>query len=195
MKKLLLILPVVVLLLTACGSSVPEDTESNLTIRKDGSIVSDIREDFSQNYYDVNELNAMIKTEVDKYNKISPDAISYENATLIDNSVKLVMTFVSSDDYSSFNNERLFVGNSPDAILKGYNLDVILTDAEDPTKTIAGVDIKSMTDHTILIVDYPGNIHLPSDALYISDNVTVSDKGRTVRKKEMSTGPLYIIYK
>lgn len=195
MKKILLILPIVVLLLTACGSTTPEDTESNLTIRKDGSIVSDIREDFSQNYYDVNELNAMIKTEVDKYNKTRPDAISYENATLTENSVKLVMTFGSSDDYSSFNNEKLFVGNSPDAILKGYSLDVILTDANDPTKTIAGVDIKSMTDHTILIVDYPGNIHLPSGALYISDNVNVSDKGRTVRKKDGSTGPLYIIYK
>ncbi|MCR4850044.1 MAG: hypothetical protein K5870_02185 [Lachnospiraceae bacterium] len=194
MKKILPILAIVVLMLTACGQTTVEDTESNLTIRKDKSIVSDIREDFGQNYYDINELNAMIKTETDKYNKSHPNAISFENAVLNENSVKLIMTFGSSDDYSSFNNEKLFVGNSPDAILKGYNLDVILTDVNDATKTIAGVDIRSMTDDTIIIADYPGNIHLPSDALYISDNVTVTDKGRTIRKKDMSAGPIYIIY-
>ncbi|MCR4788337.1 MAG: hypothetical protein K5888_07115 [Lachnospiraceae bacterium] len=195
MKKVLPILLLVLpLLLASCGKAKTEDQENNIIIKKDRSIISNIVEDFGQNYYDIDELNEMIGNEVNKYDQLHPDAVSYENAVLEEGKVKLSITFKTSDDYSSFNNEKLFVGNSAEALLKGYSLDVILSESDDPTKTIAGVDIKAMTDETIVILDFDGNVHLPSEARYVSDNVTLSDKGKTAKKKEATDGLLYIIY-
>ncbi len=180
--------------LTACSDAKSEDTASNLIINKDKSIISTVKEDFNEPYYDVNELKEMINSDIAEYNKTHDAAISSKEPVLEEGVVSLELTYKTSEDYSIFNNESLFTGNPSDALLKGYSLDVILTDISDPTKTIAGVDIKGMTDNTILITDYIDNIHLPSKALYASDNVVVSDNGKTVKRNDTSDKPVFVIY-
>ena len=195
MKKYLYIaLSLLLVLLTGCAKAQNEDADSNLTIKKDNSIVYSISEDFKENYYSLEELNGMIDDDVKGYNANHPDAINYKPASLNEQTVTLEMTFSSCEDYAAFNNEVLFLGTPAEAMLKGYDLDTILTDVNDPTKTIAGVDIKSMTDNTILITDFSKNIHLPSEALYISDSAGAFDKNRTVRKKETATDAVFVIY-
>lgn len=83
-KTFALVLCVLMLGLTACGSKAEENAEetqvSSISIKKDGSISSKIIEDFSQSYYDVDGLKSMIETSIAEYKAQNSEAqVSLKN--------------------------------------------------------------------------------------------------------------------
>ncbi len=183
------------ILLIGCGSEAAKDPNTNLIIKKDGSVVSTIHESFEESYYSIDELKAEIDSEVKEYNSLKSGAINVESVELNEKTVTAVLDYSSFEDYASFNDEALFAGSSQEAILKGFPLDVILTDVNNPTVTIAEADIKAMTNEKLLIADISDNIYLPGKILYISDNAQINPETKCVTRKQESTAAIYVVYK
>ena len=164
-------------------------------IGSNGSISATIKEDFKESYYDIDELRDAIDEEVNNYNKEHDGAIKVDKVALENEQAVVVMNYVSSDDYSLFNNEQIFVGSPSEALLKGYSLGVILTDIKDATKTITESDIKVMGNEKLLISDSKDTIYLPGKVLYVNDCTYVLEDGKSVRLKDGVSGLIYAIYK
>lgn len=198
MKKsifLSLICVITVFSLVGCAGAQLKDPNSNIMIGSNGSISATIKEDFKESYYDIDELKAAIDEEVNNYNKEHDGAIKVDKVALENEQAVVVMNYVSSDDYSLFNNEQIFVGSPSEALLKGYSLGVILTDIKDATKTITESDIKVMGNEKLLISDSKDTIYLPGKVLYVNDCTYVLEDGKSVRLKDGVSGLIYAIYK
>ncbi len=118
---------------TGCGQQ--DKNVSTISIDKDGKISYLIYEDFSEDYFDIQELSDMASEEIAEYNseyiseKVKLDSV--ESVKGDDGSfVKMIMDFESSDDFTNFNQESLFYGTVEEARDKGYTVSGSLVDKD-----------------------------------------------------------------
>lgn len=184
-------------LTSACSRGAKDDgTKTCLNITKKNEIVSNIRESFSESYYSASELNNMIMDEIASYNAHNvPDAVKANKINVSDGVTDVELYYATSNDYTKFNNEKLFVGTGPEATSLGFGLNCILTDIKDATSTIAQAELSNMTANTILIADTDQVIYLPSKVLYVSDNCFVLEGNNAVERREGDTKPIYVVFK
>lgn len=111
----------------AAGS--PEVTETTIEVKKNGQVVHTIIEDFSESYYNLDELESTIQQACDTYN-----ASAGKEAVVLkavkendDHTVTVVMQYADASAYSAFNKLALFVGTVKDAFNAGYDLNVTLS--------------------------------------------------------------------
>ncbi len=161
-------------ILAGCGKSA--ETNTFLSIDKEGVVTSTIYEPFEQDYYDISELSDMASDEISYYNSeyISPKITLTEAQLLEDESMaKLVMTFDSSSDYSHFNQTLLFYGTVQEAVENGYELSAKLVDAN-------GVPIdlgdKDYSDKHLIITKEKTRIVTPYNIEYASMGVSCISK-------------------
>lgn len=167
--------------LVSCGGS-GESSVTTLSLLKDGSVQSDIWENFGESYYDSEELQNSILSQAADYNKEAGSSkITVEKVEARDAVAVVKMIYEKPEDYASFNRSVFFVGTAKEAQEAGYQLDMVLSGAKDANETIGKSDILAMGDEKLLITDVEDLIVLNGKALYISDNVTVSDNGRRVQ--------------
>lgn len=199
MKKSILFVTLctTILCFTACSKGAVDDgTKTCLHITKKGEIISDIRESFSESYYSASELNTMIMDEIATYtSRNSQDSVKANRINVSEGVTDVEIQYATSDDYTKFNNEKLFVGTGPEAVSAGYGLNVVLTDIKDATATIGSAELKNMTENTILIADTDQTIYLPSKVLYVSDNSFVLEGNNAVLRREGDNQPIYIVFK
>lgn len=181
--------------LTACAGNEVVNTEddskvSSITINKDGSVESTIVEDFSQDYYDVEELKTMIEDAVAEYKSQDSSAkVSLKKCERQADIVNVVMEYGDYKAYTGFNEETFFVGTIKDAYEAGYDLDYTLHAVSDKTKKkeITKNDLISMGDYNITIIENFGvderleettklRVNCYDDILYVGDGVSISDK-------------------
>ncbi len=167
--------------LVSCGGS-GESSVTTLSLLKDGSVQSDIWENFGESYYDSDELQNSILSQTADYNKEAGGSkITVEKVEARDAVAVVKMIYEKPEDYASFNRSVFFVGTAKEAQEAGYQLDMVLSGAKDANETIGKSDILAMGEEKLLITDVEDLIVLNGKALYISDNVTVSDNGRRVQ--------------
>lgn len=77
----------------------------------------------------------------------------------------------------------------------GYDLNRVLSSVKDDLETVGKSDIANMTDMRLLITDMREPVTLNGKAAYISANVTVDKKGKTVFFNEDSEELAYILFK
>lgn len=172
------------------------ESGSYVTIGKNGTLQSNIEESFEESYYDQEELQQMILTQAATYNRgTGNSSITVEKVDVRDGIAVVQMTYAAAGDYASFNKAVFFVGKAQDAEKEGYELNVVLSGVKDSKETVGKSDILAVENVTLLITDIDDAIQLNGKALYVSDNVIVSDNGKTVCRMEDSEKTAYIIFK
>ncbi len=190
--------------LVSCGGS-KESSVTTLSLLKDGKVQSDIRENFGESYYDPGELQNTILSQTADYNKEAGGSkITVEKVEAKDAVAMVKMIYEKPEDYASFNRSVLFVGSAKEAQEAGYQLDLVLSGTKDANETIAKSDMLAMEGEKLLITDVKDLIVLNGKALYVSDNVTVSDNGKEVQisvpeegadKAEDKKALAYVVFK
>lgn len=191
-KTAVLLLAISIMTITACSM---KNEESTVSILKDGRIDSQIIENFEKPYYDQDELQQRILQEAASYNRMAGEgAISVEKVDADNGIVRVKMTYAKASDYAAFNNGVFFVGSIEEAREAGYDLNKVLSSTKDSLVTVGMSDMLAMTDVQILITDMKEPVTLNGKAAYISNNVTVNEKLKTVIFDQESKELSYIIY-
>lgn len=184
------------LTMVSCGSMKSGADGTSVSLDKNGTVQSNIRESFEESYYDEDELLQMILTQAASYNrKAGSGSIAVEKVEVKDGVAEVQMTYAKAKDYASFNKMVFFVGNAKEADQEGYELNVVLSGVKNPQETVGKGDILAMEDEMLLITDAADTIKLDGKAIYVSENVTVSGNGKTVCRSLDSEGLAYIIFK
>lgn len=182
-------------LLTGCGLS-KDDEQTNILVSDSFGITERIREPFEGNYYNIDELKQTVNEEVAAFNTSTGSGVEASKVQLSDkaNVTDLEIKYDNSSEFSLFNNVVFFIGSPIEAQAQGFDLKVILTDVNDPSKTITTVDIMAMSDYKIVIFDYKNNIFLPEEIEYKSDNCQLLEPNKVVKNADDSA-MAYVMFK
>lgn len=200
MKKLNLIFINFILItcLVGCSGkvSVP-DNENSLSVSKKGNITQYIKEEFKENYYNINELNDAILDEISVFNaKYGENEIVLKKAQMSSKYpayTDIELAYASCGSYVEFNDCILFIGTGQEAFEKGFLDDVILSNIKDATSTLDKESL-SKSKEKVLITNLNDVIILPSKVKYISSGCTVMNNNLSVKKNADHNGLVYIVY-
>ena len=163
--------------IVGCGQQ--NDNVTTMTIDPEGKISYVIYEDFSEDYYDSEELSEMAKREIDEYNsEYISEKIALEGAEVLEDDdrvrVKLTMTFDSCSDFSNFNQESLFYGTVKEAREQGYTVSTGLVDSDGEKLPDAYLD--DHEDRHIIITNDRAKIVTPYKIEYMSMGTGLNGK-------------------
>ena len=180
----------VLLVLAACGKEAPVDTNT-VSVEKDGTIKTILIEDFTQAYYDADELRKMIDDEVADYNKeAGADKVTVAAFEPEEGRVRLELDFAGSDDYAKFNSREFFSGTAAQALALGMEIPD-LVDAQGG-ETIASRKILENSAYKLVVTDEAQDVRLPGKVLYYSEGLTLKDKKTVTVSKEQEKA--FIVY-
>lgn len=211
MKSILCIL-LISAFLCGCGEGGTEAQEpsavnaasgTEIEVMKDGSIVETINEEFGEEYYDEMNLRDILLAEVESFNDGQEgESVIVDRFENTDGRLTVRVKYPSADVYTAYNTDAynhktLFCGTIAEALDKGYNFDISLTDAKGE-KTIGKEDILGMGSSQILIAEFPSRVKVTGRILYVGENVAVSGKSQADMQSDEngeSLGRYYVIYK
>ena len=186
----------IMLVFSACGDKAGDESGTFLSLKKDGTIRSQIEESFEESYYDRDELEQAVLEQVAEYNsRTGTESIAVEKVEVKDGIAQVGLTYTGARDYAAFNQAFLFAGSAGDAENADCNLDVVLSSVKDPGETIGKADILALKDEKLLVTDISEAVVLDGKALYTSDNVTVSSGGKTIKRTDDESKMIYVVYK
>lgn len=186
MRRNVVIFGILMISCILVGCSSKEITVNTIIIQEDRQIIGVTIEEFDLDHYEGEELQTMLDGELKDYNsKVGVDSIIAEPVELLIpeegdldtiSKAKLHMTFKSAKDYEDFNEVTLFVGSVEEAIEEGFDLDVSLVIASEPTTTMKIYELPETKDFTLVITNEKIQIIAPKKIVYYSDDVTVIDE-------------------
>lgn len=173
-----------------------ERDESCLTIKKSGAVTHKIIEDFEEENYELEELQAMAEEEIDDFYE-QAEGKSVELTRLKESGGKLtmVMDYDSIAAYNEFNGTALFSGTIEEALKqtdKNFFSGGNLIRAKDGSK-VKTEDVKKDTSLSTVIFDEHMVYEIDKKILYYSENVELLS-GKRARLKDSEQGPGYLIY-
>ncbi len=182
------------LMLTGCSGFTPDT--NGVSIDEKGVVTEFAREDFGQAYYDKEELENAIDTEVAVYNvNAGTDAVRKKSFRVKDGVAELRMTYATAEDYASFNGVDFYLGDIPGAVQAGYVFDkkfapvsngtVMLDSLVWGSGIMVGANYHTVALREQMLVKVPGTIR------YVSENVRVTDKSTAIVEE---SGTAYILY-
>lgn len=169
--------------LTGCGETAMQDG-TNLELERDGGVTVTYIEDFPADYYDLDELIAMNQEEVDAYNaKAGEERVEIVSTQTDGSSVTLVMHYKDAADYTGMNGVFLYQGPVAQGQNSGVDLDHTFKDVN-TGETILQMDWNDLQQNHLVAVtgateEYKATVHTYKAILYATDNVTVSEDGKT----------------
>lgn len=183
-----------VLMLTGCGTSF-RPAVSSLYIQKDGKISEAIVESFEKDYYSLAEFQAMIGTEIERYNinygeeRISIDRLEVDE----DDTLYLIINYKDADTYEHYNEVYCFFGTIEEALAEGLSFNMVFKDAA--YEEYSTSDVTADKSRHVLVVRDEGIVQLEKPIQYVSNNVEViSDRMVQVMPIEDSSEYAYIIF-
>lgn len=182
-----LILCLLFVFLTGCNEVTLQDG-INLQIEKEGGVTVTYIEDFPADYYDVNELDAMNREDVDEYNQsVGADVVQIISTETDGSKITLIMHYDDMEDYGKMNDVSVFSGTVGQAVAMGYDLDKSYTDGKDGEKA-TDINWEELDACHIVITNEMSTIHTYKNIMYATDNVIISDnkKMATVTSEEQS---------
>lgn len=171
------------LFLSGCGE-IALQSGTNLELERDGGVMVTYIEEFPSDYYDLDELIQMNQEEVDAYNiKAGRNAVEIISTETDGSTVTLSMHYKSVDDYGNMNGGFMYHGTVAQGQNAGYRFDYTFIDIKTGEKA-AVMDWEKLQDHHLIVAkgpteDYSASIHTYKRIVYATDNVTVSEDGKT----------------
>lgn len=191
MKNLKAYILTVLVIMLAAGCSDAQEDKNTVYLKKDGTVTGTIIEDFSQSYYDSAELENLIKTNTEEYNKDS-EKVKFNKLEVKNDTARLVMNYDTAQDYSDFNEVVLFSGSISDAKNGGYEFDYDFAGVEEGN-TVSSDTVKSLTQLNVVIFEENIEVKLDKKILYLSSNAELVDN-KTARFAGEPDGLAYIVY-
>lgn len=178
-------------MLPGCGTSAEKEI-TTITVEKDNSLTSTIVEVFDRDYYDADDLKEYTLDAVAAYNTASGGAVSVSKVEVKDGVVEVEMKYGNAQDYAGFNDKEFFAGTVAEAYDAGMDLDVLLTDASDDSKTVGKNEILQMGERNLIILEEEIAVEVQGKILYVSDGTEILDSKHVVAHP--GAGTAYIIY-
>ena len=178
--------------LAGCGS-VPK--ESTLAIDKKGKITDTVVESFDKDFYDSEELQKEIESELAEYNKnFAADHIAMKKFEVKDGTATLQLVFDGSEYYEDYTETTLFNGTVAEAQAGGYELNGELLDADGAKTSLGDLDGADEAKVLVMETDETVKVEVPGTILAVSAGGNVNVTGK--KQAAVADGGLsYIIYK
>ncbi len=173
--------------LAGCGEKeVIPVTEPTVEITADGELIAYLVEDFDKEYYDLGELDAMVREEVADY--VSEQALVTETgkegltvesvAMAADGSKKVVVAlkFANSEIYADYFDVETFYGTVAQAQNAGYGLSAALTGVKD-REIFTEEEAEKNSRRKILVIEGSMIVRCPKEVLYIGNNTSLTEDG------------------
>lgn len=197
MKKMCVLTLTILIMAVFAGCSMKafDADEDTVYVQKKGTVIGAIVEKFEKDYYDAEELEEMINSEVAEYNgtteRKSLEVASFEVASKM---VKLFINYETAEDYAAFNKTDFFTGTVDEAVTAGYEFDGKFTDAKDKDASVnAKKDILKQAEYNVVILEEQINVQIDGEILYVSENTELLAKN-LAKVAEGSEGLAYIVY-
>ena len=179
--------------LAGCGGSVP--AESTIALYKKGKITDTIVEEFDKDFYDSEELQSEIESELAEYNKnFAADHVTLKKFEVKDGTATLQLVFDGSEYYEDYMEMTLFTGTVAEARAEGYELTGELLGADGAQTSLDSLDSADEAQVLVLETDETVQVQTPGTILAVSAGGNVSVTGK--KQAAVADGGLsYIIYK
>ncbi|NLZ80917.1 MAG: hypothetical protein GX913_03835 [Clostridiales bacterium] len=192
MQYIVFILLVIVIMATACSEKKLEANTDTVFIEGKNNIIGALVETFDKPYYNGDELQRFIESELALYNsEIDSTGIIVNKFEVTDEAAKVFLQYASQTDYAKFNEVEFFVGTVEEALEAGYDFNEDFVNYTKLTK-VSKEDVTEKKKNKVLITDEDTLAQVNGTIVYISDNVKEKSK-----KSAQLTGEnlSYIIYK
>ena len=185
-KKIVGLLLAATMCLAGCSSAAIET--DTLSLSDDGMATYTIISDFSEDYYDLEELKSMAQEEVTAYGT----GVQITEAVVEEGILRFQYAFDSLSHYAGFMGTTCYQATVGQALREGYKSDTQLTSAKDGS-TVQMKDA-ALQGYELLVWNESVAVRCDGNVLYYSSNLGLKGKTDVVPKEE-STGPYYVIYK
>ncbi len=177
-------------------------TVNTVEVAEDGSLIGYIVEAFDKEYYDIQELDNMVRSEMAAYNEQKASLVTGAGRVPIqvekvimaeDGSANAVVAlkFANADVYKDYMGKDIFYGTVSQAVSTGYILTGMLNNVKDGT--VFGTEqIVTDGEKSILIVEDTVSIRVNDKVQYLSPNAKLTEEGFVDGSSEE---PKYIITK
>lgn len=185
-KQIVGLLLTAVMCLAGCSNAVIET--DTLSLSKDGTATYTIISDFSEDYYDLEELKVMAQDEVTAYGS----GVQITEAVVEEGILNFQYAFDSLSHYAGFMETSCYQETVEQAIKAGYKADTHLASAKDGSTIL--MNDEKIQRHRLFVWNEAVTVRCSGNVLYYSGNLRL--KGKTdVVPKEGSSGPYYVVYK
>ncbi len=166
------------LVLCACTPQKPENIGSTTVyVANDGSIIATYVEDFSQPYYDTEELRTKTEADITAYNTTAgEERIEMTFYEVEGNIAKMQLDFADAKAYNEYIGEAVFAGTIAQALEAGYDLKFSLVNPLNAEDVIGEHELLSMQDANIIIVEDAVRVRSESKILYMSADAKYIDE-------------------
>lgn len=176
------------------GDKAWEPGETNLVVKKDGTLTETVIDVLDQSYYNSGELEQMINSTVSQYNQThGADVVVIDALSLENNQVLLTMTYQSAEDYADYNNVRFYNGSMLGAEMEGYlfyNQFRRVEDGAAQGDAITNEEPLKHKEYQVLVTDSSHLVQVPGDVVYVSANASpMGDRQVRPVKEETSSQP------
>lgn len=181
------------LAMTACSYLRGYPDTNTIEFLKNGSLRETSVEEYTEAYYDLDELKTLIMDSVNSFNEENGDAITIDLYDVKGQNVRLVMTYKDLASYEAFNSQPLFAGSREDYEGEIPEELVFYEAAEDGTlkETKTSPDLTGMT---LYVVSEPVDLVTNGTIAYVSGDVTLTDAGACRTGETISEkNPAYIV--
>ena len=166
-KKILVLMPFLLLLLAGCGSSARETT---LSLSKKGILTQTIVEDWDQDYYDQSELEKEMEAAVDANPKVTMKSFRIKNGK-----ATATLVYESAEAYMDFNGVTCFWGTAAEAVAAGYSLAGEYLDSEGNDVSLTAI-LSDDKPYYVMILTEPVAVELPGKIFCASPVVEIRDR-------------------
>lgn len=185
-------------LLSGCG--VFDDTPG-LVVKESGEVKSCIQEEFAEDYYDADELQEEVNSEIAVYNDVAGTdsivlkkfKIRYGNEEAV-TSVSAVLEYASAKDYEAFNEETLYVGSVSESLKNEQLSELAFYSVEDGETKVTIEDILKEGEYQMIMFTEPVSVKGPKNVLYYSEGLSMSKESKRVLVTDKDKEIYCIIY-
>ena len=184
------------------GTKTEIKKEPDFILDDNGYFTVIYEEDFTEDYYSKDELEAMIDSELkefnDNYAKDSSKGAEKAEFSVDNGKAKLALRFSDYNDYMSYEtnyvsstrNARLFVGTYDEFVSSGYHVPKRLT-APDGTTEVSSDSITS--DVCVVFSNQKFNMQIPGEIVAVGSDVKVEEGSKVVYTADKREN--YIMYR
>ncbi len=190
--KLLMMTTALCLLVGCGGEAVPD--RNTVSVQKDGTIRQTIVEPFEPEYYDIEELRAMMQEKIAQLGTgeaIVCDSMKEENGRIV-----VEITYQTDADYRNFNNRELFNGTVSEASAQGYTFQNLV--GADGAAVGADEVVSAGEDRIIIIQTKAGeslDVSVYGKILYASENIALSGQKNAAIAAGEGDAVSYVIFR